>query len=176
MNRRQKKKAYKKKYGHNPPKTEVRYHGKEWGRIVSRAMDGIAEAISGLVPAIKKAIDSLANMAAEAIENIKTMPEEDFNRLLESSDLDEGTKEMARRIRRTGQNGLYNSNASETRRDSEGGYTAAGTGDNNELHGSRADNAAGNEQRHNNATGGSSFTNAAAPGVSNCERSYGSDD
>ena len=103
MNRRQKKKAYKKKYGHNPPKTEVRYHGKEWGRIVSRAMDGIAKAISDLVPVIKKAIDSLANMAAEAIENIKTMPEEDFNRLLESSDLDEGTKEMARRIRRTGQ-------------------------------------------------------------------------
>lgn len=66
MNRRQRKKAYKKKYGHNPPKTEVRYHGKEWGRIVSRAMDEIVEAISGLVPAIKKAIDSLANMAAEA--------------------------------------------------------------------------------------------------------------
>lgn len=138
MNRRQKKKAYKKKYGHNPPKTEVRYYGKEWGRIVSRA-------IRDLVPAIKKAIDSLVNMAAEAIENIKTMPEEDFNRLLESSDLDEGTKKMARRIRRTGQNGLYNSNASETRRDSEGGYTAAGTGDNNELHGSRTDNTAGNE-------------------------------
>lgn len=130
MNRRQKKKAYKKKYGHNPPKTEVRYHGKEWGRIVSRAMDEIAEAISGLVPAIKKAIDSLANMAAEAIENIKTMPEEDFNRLLESSDLDEGTKEMARRIRSNGQYGIRTSNVTETREDSEGTYADRGMPDN----------------------------------------------
>ena len=32
MNRRQKKKAYKKKYGHNPPKTEVKYYGKKMGQ------------------------------------------------------------------------------------------------------------------------------------------------
>lgn len=145
MNRRQKKKAYKKKYGHNPPKTEVRYHSKEWGRIVSRAMDEIAEAISGLVPAIKKAIDSLANMAAEAIENIKTMPEEDFNRLLENSDLDEGTKEMARRIRRNGQYGLHTDNARENRENGETGSTTPGTADNTGLHGSRTNNTAGHE-------------------------------
>lgn len=145
MNRRRKKKAYKKKYGHNPPKTEVRYHGKEWGRIVSRTMDGIAEVISGLVPAIKKAIDSLANMAAEAIENIKTMPEEDFNRLLENSDLDEGTKEMARKIRRNGENGLHTGNAKENREGDKAGSTAPGTEDNTGLHGSRTDNTAGNK-------------------------------
>lgn len=110
MNRRQKKKAYKKKYGHNPPKTEVQYHYKEWGRIISRAMDGIVETISALVPALKKAIYNIASMTAEAIENIKTMPEEDFNRLLESESLDEGAKALARQIRRNGQHELHSSN------------------------------------------------------------------
>ena len=106
MNRRQKKKAYKKKYGHNPPKTELQYHYKEWGKIISKAMDGVAEAISSLVPAMKKAIDSLVEMTKEAVENIKTMPEEDFNRILESSDMDERSKALARQIRSSGQYGL----------------------------------------------------------------------
>ena len=130
MNRRQKKKAYKKKYGHNPPKTEIQYHYKEWGKIISRAADGIAEAISGLVPALKKAIDSIAAMTAEAIENIKTMPEEDFNRLLENSDLDEGAKALARKIRRNGQNGLHTGNKQAQGTSGEGTYTERGTPDN----------------------------------------------
>lgn len=171
MNKRQAKKAYKKKYGHNPPKSEAKY----LYEVAAKAVEGIAAGIKQIIPAVTAAVNAVMAATKEAIENIKTMPEEDFNRLLENSDLDEGSKELARRIRRTGQNGLYNSNASETRRDSEGSHTAAGTGDNNELHGSRADNAAGNEQRYNNATGSSSPTNAATPGFSNCERSYGSD-
>lgn len=130
MNRRQKKKAYKKKYGHNPPKTEVQYHYKEWGRIISKAMDGIAEAISGLVPALKKAIDSIAEASAAAIENIKTMPEEDFSRLLESSDLDKEAKALARRIRSNGQYGLHTSNHAAERTGSEGENTGRGTPDN----------------------------------------------
>lgn len=130
MNRRQKKKAYKKKYGHNPPITEVQYHYKEWGMIVSRAMDEITEVISGLVPVIKKTIDSLATITADAIENIKTMPEEDFNRLLESSDLDEGTQALARKIRRNGQNGLHTGNDTAEREDGERMYAESGTTDN----------------------------------------------
>lgn len=183
MNKRQAKKAYKKKYGFNPPKDKEYATfldnfafpaAAAYREYVNRIVDDFTEAIKRVIPAITAAVNAAIDTAKEAIENIKTMPEEDFNRILESSDLDERTKALARQIRSSGQYGLYNSNASETRRDSEGSYTAAGTGDNNELHGSRADNAAGNKQRYNNATG-SSPTNAAAPGFSNCERSYGSD-
>lgn len=157
MNKRQAKKAYKKKYGHNPPKSEAKY----LYEVAAKAVEGIAAGIKQIMTAITAAVSAAMAAAKEAIENIKTMPEEDFNRLLESSDLDEGTKEMVRRIRRTGQNGLYNSNTSETRRDSEGSHTEAGTGDNNELHSSRADNAAGNEQRYKCNTGSKGATDSA---------------
>lgn len=123
MNRRQKKKAYKKKYGHNPPKTEVWYYSKEWGKIASRVIENVAEAIRDLVPTIKKVIESVANGINEGIEHIKTMPEEDFNRFLESPELDEGTKALARQIRRTGQNGVNKGNDTE----GTGNYRAATT-------------------------------------------------
>lgn len=106
MNRRQKKKAYKKKYGHNPPKSEAKY----LYEIGAKAVEGIAAGIKQIVPAITAAVNAARAAAKEAIENIKTMPEEDFNRLLESSDLDEGSKKLARRIRSNAQNGLHTSN------------------------------------------------------------------
>ena len=113
MNRRQKKKAYKKKYGHNPPKTEAKYYGKEWGKIVARAMDGIAEATRAIIPAIRKAVEDMARLARETVTRIQTMPEEDFNSFLENSDMDESTKELARKIRRNGGNGLHTGNSYE---------------------------------------------------------------
>ena len=78
MNRRKKKKAYKKKYGHNPPKTEAKYYGKEWGKIVARAMDGIAEATRAIIPAIRKAVEDMARLARETVTRIQTMPEEEI--------------------------------------------------------------------------------------------------
>lgn len=145
MNRRQKKKAYKKKYGHNPPKTEVKYYGKEWGKIVARTIDGIAEAMRAVIPAIRKAVEDMARLTRETITRIQTMPEEDFNNFLENSDMDESTKELARKIRRNGENGLHTGNAKENREGDKAGSTAPGTEDNTGLHGSRADNTAGNK-------------------------------
>lgn len=145
MNRRQKKKAYKKKYGHNTPKTETKYYGKEWSKIVARAMDGIAEATRAIIPAIRKAVEDMARLAQETVTRIQTMPEEEFNSFLENSDMDESTKEMARKIRRNGENGLHTGNAKENREGDKAGSTEPGTEDNKGLHGSRADNAAGNK-------------------------------
>ena len=137
MNRRQKKKAYKKKYGHTPPKTEVKYYGKEWDKIVARAMDG--------KPVIRKAMEDMARLTRETVTRIQTMPEEDFNSFLENSDMDESTKALARQIRRNGQNGLHTGNARENRESDKAGSTTPGTEDNIGLHGSRADNATGNK-------------------------------
>lgn len=145
MNRRQKKKAYKKKYGHNPPKTEVKYYGKEWGKIIARAMDRMAETIRATIPVIRKAMEDMARLTRETVTRIQTMPEEDFNSFLENSDMDESTKALARQIRRNGQNGLHTGNARENREGDEAGSTAPGTEDNTGLHGSRADNATGNK-------------------------------
>lgn len=110
MNKRQAKKAYKKKYGHNPPKTEMQYYSKEWGRIATKVMEGITEGIKQIIPAITEMVSVAMEATKEAIENIKTMPEEDFNRILESSDLDKRTKILARQIRSAGQNELQTDN------------------------------------------------------------------
>ena len=145
MNRRQKKKAYKKKYGHNPPKTEAKYYGKEWGKIVARAMDGIAEATRAIIPVIRKAVEDMARLARETVTRMQTMPEEDFNSFLENSDMDESTKELARKIRRNGQNGLHTGNAKDNTGLHGSRKPTPGTEDNTGLHGSRADNTAGNK-------------------------------
>ena len=141
MNRRQKKKAYKKKYGYNPPKTEVKYHRKKWGKL----MNGMAEAIRAAIPVVRKIIENMARLAQEITTRIQTMPEEEFNSLLENSDIDESTKALARQIRRKEQNGLRTGNARENREGGEAGNTTPGTTDNTGLHGSRADNTAGNK-------------------------------
>lgn len=139
MNKRQAKKAYKKKHGFNPPKDKeyaifldkfafpaaVAYR-----EYVNRIVDDFTEAIKRVIPAITAAVNAAIDTAKEAIENIKTMPEEDFNRLLESSDLDEGSKELARRIRSNGQYGLLTSNNTIPGESSEGTNTERGTPDN----------------------------------------------
>lgn len=129
MNKRQAKKAYKKKYGHNPPKSKAKY----LYEVAAKAVEGIAAGIKQIIPAITEVVNAVAKAATEAIENIKTMPEEDFNRLLESSDLDEGSKALARQIRSNGQYGLHKSNNATPGifgASNEGAHTERGTPDN----------------------------------------------
>ena len=101
MNRRQKKKAYKKKYGHNPPKTVVQYHYKEWGRTIARAMAGITQAMQGVTIAINEMCAGIGEMTKQTIEYIKTMSDEAFDELMEREDLDAQAKGLAWRIRMT---------------------------------------------------------------------------
>lgn len=145
MNRRQKKKAYKKKYGHNPPKTEVKYYGKEWGRIIARTMETVAEGIRAAIPVIRETLENFARATRETTERIKTMPEDEFIRLLDNPELTEGAKAMARQIRRNGQYGLRTSNAGNIGESGKEGNAAPGTTDNTGLYGSRTNNTAGNE-------------------------------
>ena len=145
MNRRQKKKAYKKKYGHNPPKTEVKYYGKEWGRIIARTMETVAEGIRAAIPVIRDTLENFARITRETTERIKTMPEDEFLRFLDNPEITEGAKAMARQIRRNGQNGLHTDNARENGESGEAGSTTPGTAYNTGLHGGRTNNTAGHE-------------------------------
>ena len=145
MNRRQKKKAYKKKYGHNPPKTEAKYYGKEWGRTIARTMETVAESIRAAIPIIRNTLEKFARATRETAERIKTMPEDEFLRFLDNPELTEDAKAMARKIRRNGQNGLHTGNTKDNREGDEAGSTTPGTEDTTGLHGSRADNTAGNK-------------------------------
>ena len=145
MNRRQKKKAYKKKYGHNPPKTEAKYYGKEWSRIIARTMETVAEAIRATIPVIRKSLEDMARLTRETIARIQTMPEDEFLRFLDNPELTEDAKAMARQIRRNGQYGLHTSNAGNIGESGEEGNAAPGTTDNTGLCGSRTDNTAGHE-------------------------------
>lgn len=139
MNRRQKKKAYKKKYGFNPPKDKqyatfldnfIFPVAEAYQEYINRIVDDFTEAIKRVIPTIAEMVNTAIDTAKEAIENIKTMPEEDFNRLLESSDLDEGSKALARRIRSSGQYGLLTGNKQVPGASSEGTYAERGTPDN----------------------------------------------
>lgn len=102
MNRRQKKKAYKKKHGYNPPKTDVRYYKKEYARLIARKVEDIKDKVNAAISIIQKWVAGFTKIAADTMTKIQTMPEEEFNRILDTADLDEETKEMARRIREKG--------------------------------------------------------------------------
>lgn len=145
MNTRQKKKAYKKKYGHNPPKTEVKYYGKEWGRTIARTMETVAESIRAAIPIIRDTLEKFARATRETAERIKTMPEDEFLRFLDNPELTEDAKTMARKIRRNGQNGLHTGNAKDNTGLHGSRKPTPGTEDNTGLHGNRADNTAGNK-------------------------------
>lgn len=143
MNRRQKKKAYKKKYGHNPPKTEAKYYGKEWSRIIARTMETVAEGIRAAIPVIRDTLENFARITRETTERIKTMPEDEFLRFLDNPELTEDAKAMAWRIRSNRQNGIYKGSNGAN---GEARNRAPGTEDNKGLYDSGADHAAGNEQ------------------------------
>ena len=95
MNRRQKKKAYKKKYGYNPPKSEIKYHYK----YLAKAAKKIAEIAVKTIELMAKEVSRLLSEIPKAMERMRTMPEDEFNRILEESGIDEEAKRVARRIR-----------------------------------------------------------------------------
>ena len=139
MNKRQAKKAYKKKYGFNPPKDKEYATFLEkfmfpvheaYREYVNRIVDDFTEAIKRVIPAITAAVNATVDAAKEATEKIKTMPEEDFNKLLESADLDERNKELAILIRSNGQNGLRTSNKQLHGTSGEGTSAERGTPNN----------------------------------------------
>ena len=85
MNRRQKKKAYKKKYGHNPPTGSYIYqaYGIDMQNVAEALGNGIrmaCEAISEAIVAFTKNITS----AWESMkEHIQTMTEEEYAEFVE---------------------------------------------------------------------------------------------
>lgn len=101
MNKRQKKKAYKKKYGHNPPKTEMEYHIRYWKRTAAMVVEDVSQAIHNMIPVIKATMITIEELVKSTTEYIKLMPEEEFDRLLEHPDVNNRTKVLANQIRRT---------------------------------------------------------------------------
>lgn len=81
MNRRQKKKAYKKRYGHNPP-TKSRIY-QEYGID----MQNVVEGFRNIFNAAKEAVEIIGKKLAEAWEkvkeNIQTMTDEEYAEFLE---------------------------------------------------------------------------------------------
>lgn len=100
MNRRQKKKAYKKKYGQNPPKSEIKYYYRNWSKVLNRTVPKLAAAMIEVAEYVQRVVRKSFEATKEIIERIQTMPEEEFNRILEESGVDEETKKIAIRIRR----------------------------------------------------------------------------
>lgn len=85
MNRRQKKKAYKKQYGHNPP-TKSRIY-QEYGIDMQNVADALAEGFRNVFNAAKEAVEIIGKKLAEAWEktkeNIQTMTDEEYAEFLE---------------------------------------------------------------------------------------------
>lgn len=65
MNRRQAKKAYKKKYGHNPPKKGVRFQRK----LVIKAM----EELTGVMKSVFETMKKMCEAAVQAVNETTTM-------------------------------------------------------------------------------------------------------
>lgn len=102
MNKRQKKKAFKKKFGYNPRITDVQNNYRYLEKRLKKAINSMGEAMRNAIPIIKNAIDSIRRLSHEVTEHIKTMPEEDFNNILDSPELDESVKAWAKQIRKNG--------------------------------------------------------------------------
>lgn len=85
MNKRQKKKAYKKRYGHNPPTKSYFY--KAYGVDMEVVADGMVEAFSKAITAVKEVIEAVAKNITTAWEktkeSIKTMTDEEYAEFLE---------------------------------------------------------------------------------------------
>ncbi len=87
MNKRQWKKKYKKQHGCNPPTAKQ----------VNSWMHTIPGSISALVKGFEKAFTEIRKSIDSAIEQIKTMPEEEFEEKLH--ELTPEQREMAMKIR-----------------------------------------------------------------------------
>lgn len=109
MNRRQKKKAFKKKYGYNPaPRRPV--NRQLFDMIGSRLTAAIAPAFE----AFRKMAEEAVRMAKETTERIQTMPEEEFIKLLETPGMEESTKTLAKQLRAANFIKQYNGEEWET--------------------------------------------------------------
>ena len=85
MNRRQKKKAYKKRYGHNPPEKSYVYQAYEIDiqRVVDTLADGIGRACKAITEAVAAFTENITNMWERTRESIQTMSEEEYAEFLE---------------------------------------------------------------------------------------------
>lgn len=91
MNKRQAKKAYKKKYGHNPPKN--------WKQSLNIAFASFGESVKRAAEAIGQMLGQAVKAVGEATRQIQIMPEEDFIKLLESEDMDAQQRALLLTIR-----------------------------------------------------------------------------
>lgn len=69
MNKRQKKKNFKKKYGYNPPSK----------RQIKRTANGLEETIKMICDRVKSVANKLLLAAADTTNKIRNMSEEEFN-------------------------------------------------------------------------------------------------
>lgn len=109
MNRRQKKKAYKKKYGFNPPPkfeftTEIDLAGiaKEAAKLGPRINEALKYITDIIFPTFTEMLISASNAVVETshelIEEIKSMPEEDFEEF--KKELSEGQIKICEKVRK----------------------------------------------------------------------------
>lgn len=84
MNRRQKKKAYKKRYGHNPPTKSYLYQAYADG--MAEAFRNVFAGVDMAVVAVKEAIEVVAKNITtvweKTKENIQTMSEAEYTEFL----------------------------------------------------------------------------------------------
>lgn len=110
MNKRQAKKAFKKKYGYNPPKQikPLSAKVKNWDGFRPALIfpDEMAEALSTSINLVSQGIRRMAEELGRFISDfrikIQTMPEEEFNSWLESDELDDQQKGLLKLIRERG--------------------------------------------------------------------------
>lgn len=99
MNRRQRKKAFKKKYGFNPPKTDQRFHAKYLAKVMDKILDAIPDIIGKVCAAIRRMALTVEERTRDMTEKMRSMTEEEFIEFLETSVKDEETKELAMKMR-----------------------------------------------------------------------------
>lgn len=78
MNRRQAKKAYKKKYGYNPPKTEIRYHQKWYARKLTQGMVNVQKTIQDAIRVLRTAFETISSRIEGFYERVQTMSEREL--------------------------------------------------------------------------------------------------
>lgn len=85
MNRRQKKKAYKKRYGHNPPEKSRIYqaYGIDIQNVVDALVDGIGMACKAITEALAAFTKNITSAWEHTREHIQTMSEEEYAEFLE---------------------------------------------------------------------------------------------
>ena len=109
MNRRQKKKAFKKKYGYNPPKTSELKIEIDWKAVAEdmaslgvKARETIEYVANVIIPdfveRVSEMLKDMQKAVNELVEKIKEMPEEEWQEF--KKELTEEQIQLAERIRR----------------------------------------------------------------------------